>query len=243
MTGGVKSMALATALALMTIGMGSAVTAAERQNVRGCAGPTDCGGSSLRSNDRLRSGGGQNELRRSRPEAKDAGGDLKTLKTEQPGRSSLNKRRLITKDDNDRVDDNSSNLLRKRQFRNRNEDRPRAEGRVKKKQQHAHGGWKFDKKKHKRQKHRSKWFPYYYAGFYYPSRYWLFDHDPYYSFDPSRVSCGEGRDIVRESGYSRVSTVECVGTTYTYLGRRSGETYRITLNARTGDIISRKRTS
>jgi hypothetical protein len=239
MTSGVKSMALATALALMTIGMGGAVSAADRQNLRGCMGPDDCGGGgSFRLNERLR-GDGQNEPYRLRTDSNQRDNDFKNaLKAERTGSF---RKRIITRD-NTRFDSNSNDLVRKRRLKTKDQDGPRQETQAKKKKQQAQTAWKFDRKKHKRRKHRDKWYRHFYGGFYYPVRYWLHDHDPYYRFDPSRVSCGEGRDIVRENGYRRVSTLECVGTTYTYLGRRSGESYRITVNARTGNIVTRKRT-
>jgi hypothetical protein len=237
MTNGMKSMTLATVLALMTIGMGSTVSAADRQ--RSCANPGDCGGS-FRLHESLRSNSGVEGPRRLRTDSRardnDAGRALDTKKN-----SSFRKRRLITDGNSGQLDSKSREVIRKKRMKTEDQDRSRPQARKLKRNQHAHSGWKYDRKKHKRRKHRNRWFPYYYGGFYYPERYWLVDRDPYYSVDPSRVSCGEGRDIVRENGYGSVRTVECVGTTYTYLGRRSGETYRITVNAQTGNIISRKR--
>ena len=245
MTRGMKSVAMAAALALMTIGMGGAVSAADRQNLRdlrgGCTGMADCGGGGFRLNERLGRSGSQDDFYKLRSDSDQRSGELRSAqKTERSG--SFRQRKLIIRD-RSQLDKNRGDLLRKRRDAAKEQDRPRREKTQirKKKPQHADSGWKFDKKKHKRRKHRNKWYRYYYGGFYYPERYWLVDRDPYYSYDPSRVSCAEGRDIVRENGYSRVSTVECVGTTFTYTGERSGRTYRITVNARTGDIVSRKR--
>jgi hypothetical protein len=50
------------------------------------------------------------------------------------------------------------------------------------------------------------------------------------------VSCGEGRAIVRDRGFNRVRTIECRGATFTYLGRRHGNDYKVMVNARTGRI-------
>ena len=231
MTNGMKSMTLATVLALMTIGMGGAVSAADRQ--RSCINPGDCGGS-FRLHESSR---GNSEIE---PRWLRTDNDFK--KALDPGKnSSFRKRRLITDSNDDRLDSRSHEVIRKKRVKTEDQDRSGPQAKKWKRDQHANSGWKYDRKKHKRRKHRNKWFPYYYGGFYYPERYWLVDRDPYYSVDPSRVSCSEGRDIVRENGYGSVRTVECVGTTYTYLGRRSGGTYRITVNAQTGKIISRKR--
>ena len=51
-----------------------------------------------------------------------------------------------------------------------------------------------------------------------------------------RIGCGQGRAIVAER-FNRVRVVECNGSTYTYLGHRQGDTYRVLLNARTGRIV------
>ena len=233
MTGGYKRVAITTAFALMTIGMGSALGAAELRESKGCAGPDDCGGGF-----RLQDREGRDRTYRLRS-GSDARNDNKSmLKADQGERSSIHKRRLIIRENNDSLRDNSA--IRKRRLRVNDQDRPSKEIQRKKKQQ-AQADWTYDSRKHKRRKHRDDRFRYHFRGFYYPERYWLDYHDPYYSFDPSRISCGEGRDIVSDRGFSRVSTIECVGLTYTYLARRSGETYRITVDARTGDIVRRKR--
>jgi hypothetical protein len=92
--------------------------------------------------------------------------------------------------------------------------------------------WQYDSGKHQRRRSKSATFQFYYGGYWYPQPYW-----EVYSVG-GRVSCGEGRAIVAER-FNRVRVVECRGPTYTYLGRRQGDTYRIILNARTGRIIGR----
>jgi hypothetical protein len=52
------------------------------------------------------------------------------------------------------------------------------------------------------------------------------------------LSCGAGRAIVAER-FNRVRVIECRGATYTYLGRRQGDTYRILFNPRSGRIVGR----
>jgi hypothetical protein len=99
-------------------------------------------------------------------------------------------------------------------------------------QRTRNANWQFDSGKHQRRRSKNSIFRFYYGGYYYPQPYW-----EVYSVS-GRVSCGEGRAIVAER-FNRVRVVECRGPTYTYLGRRQGDTYRIILNARTGRIIGR----
>lgn len=94
------------------------------------------------------------------------------------------------------------------------------------------GDWKFDSSRHQRRRSKDATFRFYFGGYWYPQPYW-----EVYSIG-GRVSCGEGRAIVA-ARFNRVRVVECRGGTYTYLGRRQGDTYRILLNARTGRIVGR----
>jgi hypothetical protein len=96
------------------------------------------------------------------------------------------------------------------------------------------GKWRFDPNRHERRRSKSATFHFYYGGYWYPQPYW----EVYSVGTRYRISCGEGRGIVAER-FNRVRVVECSGGTYTYLGRRSGDTYRILLNARTGRIVGR----
>ena len=97
-------------------------------------------------------------------------------------------------------------------------------------------GWNYDRDRHDRQRNKNLQFRFLFNGFYYPQQYWL-------GFNVGagdRISCQEGRQIVAESGYRRVRTIECSGRTYTYTARRSGDWYRFLVNSRTGDIVSRR---
>lgn len=96
-----------------------------------------------------------------------------------------------------------------------------------------HGDWKFDSSRHQRRRSKDVTFRFYFGGYWYPQPYW-----DVYTVQSGRVSCRQGRAIVA-SRFNRVRVVECNGRTYTYLGRRQGDTYRIMLNARTGRIIGR----
>jgi hypothetical protein len=94
------------------------------------------------------------------------------------------------------------------------------------------GEWRFDSTRHQRRRSKDATFRFYFGGYWYPQPYW-----EVYSIG-GRVSCGEGRAIVA-ARFNRVRVVECRGGTYTYLGRRQGDTYRILLNSRTGRIVGR----
>ena len=97
----------------------------------------------------------------------------------------------------------------------------------------ANSNWHYDSHKHHRSSHRDSRYKYYYGGFWYLEPYWTL---PVYGND--RVSCGEGRGIVRESGFNRVQTMECSGRNYTYMGKRRGVPFRVVLNSWTGNIVS-----
>jgi hypothetical protein len=58
------------------------------------------------------------------------------------------------------------------------------------------------------------------------------------SVQPSRISCGDGRNRVAKR-FNRVRTLECKGGTYAYLGRRNGATFKILVDRRTGRVIGR----
>jgi hypothetical protein len=98
----------------------------------------------------------------------------------------------------------------------------------------AQADWKFDSKQHRRSRHKDSEFRFYFGGFWYPQPYWSG-----YGLvaAPYRVRCAEGRAIVRDRGFNRVRTVECQGRTYTYLGRRHGDTFKVLVSARTGRIV------
>jgi hypothetical protein len=91
--------------------------------------------------------------------------------------------------------------------------------------------WRFDSNRHERRRHKNDRFRFHFGGFWYPQPYWLG-----YGLVVPRLSCGEGRAIVRDRGFRRVRTLECQGRTYTYLGHRRGDAYRILVNSRTGRI-------
>jgi hypothetical protein len=93
--------------------------------------------------------------------------------------------------------------------------------------------WKFDANRHERRRHKDDKFRFYFGGFWYPTPYW----QGYGLVINPRVSCGEGRAIVRDHGFRRVRTMECRGRTFTYLGRRHGDTFKVLVSSRTGRIV------
>jgi hypothetical protein len=98
--------------------------------------------------------------------------------------------------------------------------------------------WKFDNDRHERRRFKDDRFRFYFGGFWYPQPYWL----GYGLNVKPRLSCGAGRAIV-DARYNRVRTIECRGATYTYLGNRHGNSYKVMLNARTGRIVDVDRLS
>jgi hypothetical protein len=106
--------------------------------------------------------------------------------------------------------------------------------RSKERREASNRNWRYDPQRHRRSRDRDATFRFYFGGYYYPERYW----DAPVVVIGNRVSCREGREIVDDSGFNRVRTVECSGRNYTYMGRRHGDTFRIVLNSRNGRIVS-----
>lgn len=52
------------------------------------------------------------------------------------------------------------------------------------------------------------------------------------------VSCDEGADIVRESGFRKVRALNCSGKRYKYQARRDGDTYIVKVSRNGGNVIS-----
>jgi hypothetical protein len=55
-------------------------------------------------------------------------------------------------------------------------------------------------------------------------------------YNRGRVSCGEARRIVRNSGFRNVATIECQGRTYTFEATRRGRDVTVYVNSRTGAV-------
>ncbi|MCA0433314.1 MAG: hypothetical protein LCH46_08620 [Proteobacteria bacterium] len=54
----------------------------------------------------------------------------------------------------------------------------------------------------------------------------------------SGISCNEGRWITKSAGYKNVKTKECYGSKFTYVGKRFGNKYIVTVSRWSGNIIS-----
>lgn len=93
--------------------------------------------------------------------------------------------------------------------------------------------WQYDQNRHNRRHQRDNIFRFSFGGYFYDRPYW---QQPQYSYQSNRISCGEGRSIVADNGYSRVRTIECNGTTFTYQAHRGSRTYRVFINSRRGSI-------
>jgi hypothetical protein len=51
-----------------------------------------------------------------------------------------------------------------------------------------------------------------------------------------RISCGEARRIVRNSGFRNVDTIECRGRTYTFEATRRGRDVTVYFDSRNGRV-------
>ena len=129
--------------------------------------------------------------------------------------------------------DDDEGYSKKRRFDGDDDRADWDEGDKPRRMKQAEGEWKYDSNRHKRRRHKDDEFRFYFGGYWYPQPYW----QGYGYGVPFRIGCGEGRAIVRDRGFYRVRTVECQGRTYTYLGRRHGDTFRVIVSARTGRII------
>ncbi|MFO0990953.1 MAG: hypothetical protein U1E67_03360 [Hyphomicrobiales bacterium] len=96
----------------------------------------------------------------------------------------------------------------------------------------ANNAWRYDPNKHKRNKYKDQRYKYYYGGYWYLEPYWTLPGFGY------RLSCGEGREIVRDSGFYRVRMMDCEGRYYAYAGVRRGIPFRIVVSSRSGEIVS-----
>lgn len=71
-----------------------------------------------------------------------------------------------------------------------------------------------------------------------PSQYYPDDPDDDYDDDQDYISCGEGRQVVREEGFRRVRTVRCGAEVYRYEAVKRYRLWSVKVSARSGRIIS-----
>lgn len=205
--------ALATAFILGTLAAGSVRAQDAQAPGQECVGE-QCPGGAM---------GGKNEV------APEQAVPRKRLKAPEQNDQMQGNRKM--REGNQSDDQNDQAMPRKKRVQSGQQD---DDVDVKTRVRVGEGKWRFDPNRHERRRSKSTTFRFYFGGYWYPQPYW-----DVYSVGPRyRISCGEGRGIVAER-FNRVRIVECSGGTYTYLGRRSGDTYRILLNARTGRIVGR----
>jgi hypothetical protein len=169
--------------------------------------------------DRNRMGGSDN----SRPTMQDncVGVECMPSRAEQPNRTQ--------KPDNSNAGKKMKGDADKRREVNR--DRDGGDNKNVDRKREARKDWKYDSNRHKRNRNKDARYRYYYGGYWYLEPYWT---GPVFS----RMSCGEGRAIINDSGFNRVRTIECEGRNYTYAARRKGDNFRVSVNSRTGQIVS-----
>lgn len=70
---------------------------------------------------------------------------------------------------------------------------------------------------------------------YYYGRGW---YDPYqYNYvQPGKMTCGQARRAVKESGYYNVVTLDCSGKIYNFSAWRKGKQRYVSVNAKTGAV-------
>ncbi len=73
-----------------------------------------------------------------------------------------------------------------------------------------------------------------------------FTYDEYYDHidqprRAARVSCASANRLLRRNGYRNVKATDCKGKSYGFTASKGGKSYKLTVSARTGSIISRKR--
>jgi hypothetical protein len=61
-------------------------------------------------------------------------------------------------------------------------------------------------------------------------------------YEYSGISCEDGRDLVRDSGFRKVRAIDCDGKRYSYKARQHGDTFIVKVSRRSGNIISVQQT-
>ena len=206
---------LATAFILGTLGAGSTRAQDAQPPAQECVGD-QCPSGTMGGN---KEAGPEQAIPRKRLKAPEENDQMQGKRRMQEGRQ---------------VDDRTNDQVMPRKKRAQSGQQNDDDVDVGTRQRVGEGKWRFDQNRHQRRRSKDATFRFYFGGYWYPSPYWeVYSAGPRY-----RISCGEGRGIVAER-FNRVRVVECNGGTYTYLGRRAGDTYRILLNARSGRIVGR----
>jgi hypothetical protein len=68
-----------------------------------------------------------------------------------------------------------------------------------------------------------------------------YGYQPVYpAYGPSKISCYQGKQTVRWSGFFKVQAIDCHGPTYRYNARKAGNFYQVTVSAWSGQIVKVK---
>ncbi|MDP9137358.1 MAG: hypothetical protein M3N38_04180 [Pseudomonadota bacterium] len=159
-------------------------------------------------------------------------------RSDDDGEENSGKRRnQVSQDDDEDQASEQQSRRKRRMLDDDNEGQVADEKWVKPKKQ-AQSDWQFNSRKHERRRNRDNRFRFEFGGYWYPEPYWYG-----YGYNVSYgISCRDGRDIVEDRGFRRVRVLECQGRTFTYLGWRRGDTYRILVNSRNGRIVGMRHT-
>lgn len=61
---------------------------------------------------------------------------------------------------------------------------------------------------------------------------------PVYAYDDDdRITCNEGRRVVRRAGFRHVRAIDCRGRTFAYVGKRHGDRFVVRVSSRSGRIV------
>jgi hypothetical protein len=78
----------------------------------------------------------------------------------------------------------------------------------------------------------------YHQGGDYPYPYPGYDDSDDYDDEEDQISCSEGRQVVRQSGFRKVQPVRCSGDIYRYRAIRRGKIWTVRLDSWSGRIVS-----
>ena len=65
-----------------------------------------------------------------------------------------------------------------------------------------------------------------------------YDDSDDYDDEEDQISCSEGRQVVRQSGFRRVQPVRCSGDIYRYRAVRRGQIWTVRVDSWSGRIVS-----
>jgi hypothetical protein len=210
---------LCTSVAFLAVGTAD-LSNAQYKRSQECIDPQDCPSDQIE-----RSEEGEKEYsgkRRRKPEQGENDGSLTKQDELQKGDTEANEQSRRKRKVEEEVSKPGDEFPDEQQYRRRSTAQKESQ-------------WKYDPKRHERRRKRDDRFLYEWNGYWYSEPYWWYDFD---YWRPYRVSCGEGRLILLDRGFRRVRPIRCQGRTFIYLARRYGETFRITMQSRTGRILS-----